>query len=78
MTGIQGLYSFSMELSYENVTGFEGTTSGTTPDGGLPPDSAPNPTILNSLRRLGLRLEARKAPMEMLIVDHAEKVPTEN
>ena len=27
---------------------------------------------------LGLKLEARKAPVEMLVVDSAEKSPTEN
>jgi uncharacterized protein (TIGR03435 family) len=28
--------------------------------------------------QLGLKLEAKKAPVEILIIDHAEKVPTEN
>jgi uncharacterized protein (TIGR03435 family) len=28
--------------------------------------------------QLGLRLEARKLPIEILVVDHVEKVPTEN
>ncbi len=28
--------------------------------------------------QLGLKLEARKLPVEMLIIDHAEKTPTEN
>jgi uncharacterized protein (TIGR03435 family) len=28
--------------------------------------------------QLGLRLEPQKASVEMLVVDHAEKVPTEN
>jgi uncharacterized protein (TIGR03435 family) len=26
----------------------------------------------------GLKLEARKAPIELLIIDHAEEVPTGN
>jgi uncharacterized protein (TIGR03435 family) len=28
--------------------------------------------------KLGLKLEARKSPVDILVVDSAEKVPTEN
>ena len=30
------------------------------------------------LQELGLRLEAQKGPVEILVVDRAEKVPVEN
>lgn len=36
------------------------------------------PTIFPALQDLGLRLEKRKGPVEMLVVDHIEKTPTEN
>lgn len=37
------------------------------------------PTLIQALQeQLGLRLESKKAPLEFLVVDHAEKVPTEN
>ena len=35
-------------------------------------------SIYDSVQRYGLKLEPRKAPMEVLIVDHIEKEPTEN
>ncbi len=41
-------------------------------------DSAPGPTIFTALHEVGLKLESRKSPVEMLVVDRAEKVPVEN
>ena len=40
--------------------------------------SEPTTTLFQSVQQLGLRLEARKAPMEMIVVDHADNSPTEN
>lgn len=37
------------------------------------------PELITALRmQLGLKLQARKGPVEVLILDHAQKVPTEN
>jgi len=42
-------------------------------------DAAPGPSLFTALsEQLGLRLEARKGPVDILVVDHAEKVPEEN
>ena len=35
-------------------------------------------TVYASVEKLGLKLEQRKAPVEQIIVDSAEKTPTEN
>jgi uncharacterized protein (TIGR03435 family) len=41
--------------------------------------SDPAPTIFQAVQdQLGLRLDPRKAPVEILVVDHAEKIPIEN
>jgi len=47
------------------------------PDGALP--AAPGPSLFTALQeQLGLRLVAAKGPVEILVIDHAGKVPTEN
>ncbi len=46
------------------------------------PDGAKDsnlPSVYTALQeQLGLKLEAQKVPVEMLVIDHVEKVPTEN
>ena len=39
---------------------------------------APFPSLLSAVKDLGLKLERRKGPVEMLVVDRIEKTPTEN
>jgi uncharacterized protein (TIGR03435 family) len=54
------------------------------PDGGgtgpaAGPDAASGPTLFSALQeQLGLKLETSKAPIEVLVIDHAQRIPAEN
>ena len=46
---------------------------------GAPEASDPGPSLFDAVQsQLGLKLTPKKVPVETLVVDHAEKVPTEN
>ena len=70
MTGLKGFYDLKLDWIPEN------RESADAPAGG---DPVSRPTLRFALEdQLGLKLESRKAPIEILIVDHAEKAPSEN
>ncbi|HEV1284485.1 MAG TPA: TIGR03435 family protein [Bryobacteraceae bacterium] len=63
-TGLDGVFDFTLDWTLDS-------------DAEKSPDHPPS--IFVALQeQLGLKLEARKGPVEVLIVDHVEKVPTEN
>ena len=82
-TGIEGQYDFDLAFTPETMRGLPGPAmhapGGPGPDG-RPADAASHEggTVFDAVQRYGLKLEPRKAPMEVLIVDRAEKTPTEN
>lgn len=41
-------------------------------------DDVDAPVIFSALQDLGLKLEKRKGPVQILVIDHIEKTPTEN
>jgi len=69
LTGLDGLYDFNLKLAPEIDRGMG------LPAGG-PDDSAPS--LADAVKQLGLRVESRKMPVQVLVVTHMEKVPTEN
>lgn len=79
-TGIQGQYDFDLTFVPENMLrmakGPGGPRQG--PDGTGDAQSEPRISIFDAMRRYGLKLESRKAPLTLLVVDHIEKKPTEN
>jgi len=63
-TGLDGVFDFTLDW---------------TPDSDAEKSAGHAPSIFVALQeQLGLRLEARKGPVEVLIVDHVERVPTDN
>ena len=84
MTELKGNYDFKLQFTPE--AGMMRMPFGG-PMGGPPPPPAPaegssnasGPSIFTAVQeQLGLKLEGRKAPVEILVIDAAEKVPTEN
>jgi uncharacterized protein (TIGR03435 family) len=87
MTGLAGEYDFALDWTPdENERGMMPGMPMPMPkgDGGggggeARPDSTPGATIFTAVQeQLGLKLDPRKAPIELIVIDHAEKVPTEN
>lgn len=64
-TGLKGLFDVRLEWTPDDSAAQNDATSG--------------PSIFAALQeQLGLRLERRKGPVDVVVVDHVEKVPTEN
>jgi uncharacterized protein (TIGR03435 family) len=72
MTGVEGEYEFELAFYPESTRNMP---NGALPDGDA---SEPLPSLFVAFQKYGLRLEARRAPIEMFTVTHAEKTPTEN
>jgi uncharacterized protein (TIGR03435 family) len=72
-SGLAGVFNFAFEYTREDQLMRQdsvGTHAANTPTA---------PSIFTALEeKLGLKLQAAKAPVEILIIDHLEKVPTEN
>jgi uncharacterized protein (TIGR03435 family) len=61
-TGLTGVYDFKFD--------FAPIGAAAPPDS----DSSTSPSLFTAIQSLGLKLEARKAPIQFLIVDHVEKL----
>lgn len=62
-TGLTGKYDFRLRW---------------VPEGFTKPGDDPQPTLAGAIQQLGLRLEQKKGFVDMIVVDHVDKVPTEN
>lgn len=85
MTELKGLYDFKLDYTPDPRVMQKMIAGAGMPPGGPPPGAggeAPaesGPSIFTAVQeQLGLKLDGRKAPVELLVIDHVEKVPTEN
>jgi uncharacterized protein (TIGR03435 family) len=85
MTELTGNYDITLDVSMEDLAGMKrmAVAHGPGPmggggDGNPAPDAAPSASIFTAVQQLGLKLDPRKGPVEFVIIDRADKVPTEN
>jgi uncharacterized protein (TIGR03435 family) len=82
-TGLTKKYDLALDYAPESVGG-RGPMGMPLPpplggDGGMPPEADAAPSLFTALQdQLGLKLEQKKGPVDLLVVDHLEKTPTEN
>jgi uncharacterized protein (TIGR03435 family) len=73
MTGLTGWYKVKLEWTREPPE-----TAHPNPDQ-PPPEPAMGPSIFSAVEsQLGLKLEQRKGPLDVMVVDHAERAPVAN
>jgi uncharacterized protein (TIGR03435 family) len=88
MTGLKGEYHVTLDLALEDLQ--NALRGAGLPMGRGAPGAGPGPAVLDasapsggssifaSVQQMGLKLEARKAPLTFIVIDHFEKTPTEN
>jgi len=91
-TGLTAKYDFTLTYAPEGMNGpmplmINGAPPPPPPPGGgapgagpgMPEADAPPPNLFSAVQTdLGLKLEAKKGPVDMIVVDHVEKTPIEN
>jgi uncharacterized protein (TIGR03435 family) len=64
-TGLSGLYQMTLDWAADDAVAANDTAAG--------------PSLFTALQeQLGLKLDSTKGPVEMLVIDRAERTPTEN
>jgi uncharacterized protein (TIGR03435 family) len=91
MTGIKGNYDASLQISLAEIMALARSAGvnipiGAAPGGAAAPGNVPvaadpgggGTSVTDAVQSMGLKLESRKAVVDQLVVDHVEKMPTEN
>lgn len=71
-TEVKGIFDIILDASPDSMPGLpSGSSEGIA-------GASPLPSILTAIRGLGLNLEPRKVSVKQLVIDSAQKIPTEN
>jgi uncharacterized protein (TIGR03435 family) len=83
MTGLTGTYDFTLKFAPDDFRAMmirSAIAAGVV----LPPEAlklletSSGDSLPNALETLGLKLEPRKSPIEVLVIDHIDKTPSDN
>ncbi len=83
MTDLKEAYDITLDVTQEDYRAMlihAAVAAGVS----LPPealrllDGASTPSLFEAVQRVGLKLDARKAPLDMIVIDDARKTPTDN
>jgi uncharacterized protein (TIGR03435 family) len=87
-TGLNGPFQIALDMSMADMTGMLSKMNAASGGGLISPEAQsrisqmaaaePGGAILGSVSKLGLRLEKQKGSLSTLMIDSAEKLPTEN
>jgi uncharacterized protein (TIGR03435 family) len=83
MTGVKGRYDFAFEVTQEDYRAMllrAAVASGTILPAALQQmlDASSPAAVGDALQQIGLKLDPRKAPLDVLVVDNVQKTPTAN
>lgn len=88
-TGLKGNYRMALDLARDDLMNAMRAAGVNLPPGALgsgpgapatptAPDPSGGTTIFRSVEQLGLKLDPRKMPVDQIVIDHLERMPTED
>jgi uncharacterized protein (TIGR03435 family) len=83
MTGLTGSYTFAVDVTPEDYQAMLIRSAVLRGQNLMPEaqrllDATPSSALSDALQQVGLKLEARKAPLDTIVIDSALKTPTAN
>jgi uncharacterized protein (TIGR03435 family) len=75
MTGLTSTYDITLAYGVEDLRAMLRNVGVDRP---IPDEALPGASLMESLHRAGLSLDARKAPLDIIVVDRVEKTPVAN